>query len=80
MIPTITDDVIPLTITGPATKYILEDNPNIIPSFLNSIAVLETALANPVIGIIVPAPAMLPILSNMPNPVNNAVIKINVMD
>ena len=36
--------------------------------------------ANPVIGIIEPAPALFPIRSYTPSPVRNAPININVID
>ena len=63
IIPTITEIASPFTITGPATVNILTQSPNMIPSFLNSIAGLVIELENPVIGTIDPAPAKTPILS-----------------
>jgi hypothetical protein len=47
------------------------------PSDLNSIAGETTALAKPVIGTSVPAPACLAIFSNTPNPVKIAAITIS---
>ena len=47
----------PYNITGPAIVKILQPIPNTCPSFLNSIAADAIALANPVIGTKVPAPA-----------------------
>ena len=68
----ITDEPIPYTSTGPAMVNIFAATPKTNPSFLNSMAGDTTALANPVIGTTVPAPAKLAILSYTPIPVNNA--------
>ena len=58
----ITDEPIPYTSTGPAMVNIFAATPKTNPSFLNSMAGDTTALANPVIGTTVPAPAKLAIL------------------
>ena len=63
MIPTKILALIPNTITGPAIENILAHSPKIMPSRLCSIAGLTIELANPVIGIILPAPPNDPILS-----------------
>ena len=76
----ITDEPIPYTSTGPAMVNIFAATPKTNPSFLNSMAGDTTALANPVIGIIDPAPALLPIKSYTPNPVKKAPINISVIE
>ena len=48
--------------TGPAMVNIFTQVPKIMPSALNSTAADDTALAKPVIGTSVPAPALLAIL------------------
>lgn len=53
----------PVTITGPAMENIFTHKPKIIPSFLKSSAGLAMEFENPVIGIMLPAPAKAPILS-----------------
>ena len=47
----------PIIITLPASLNMLLIIPKTIPSLLDSIALLVIELANPVMGIIVPAPA-----------------------
>ena len=74
------DDEIPYTNTGPAILNKFAPTPVTYPSFLNSIAGDTIEFAKPVIGIIDPAPALLPIRSYTPNPVKNAPIKIKVID
>ena len=74
------DDEIPYTNTGPAILNKFAPTPVTYPSFLNSIAGDTIEFANPVIGIIDPAPALFPIRSYTPNPVRNAPRKINVID
>ena len=54
--------VIPYTNTGPATLNILLPRPRIKPSLLNSIAGDTILFAKPVIGMVEPAPAILPSL------------------
>jgi hypothetical protein len=54
--PINTDTANPNTRVGPATLNILAPTPKIYPSLLNSMAEATMALANPVIGTIVPAP------------------------
>ena len=53
---------VPQAITGPAIVNIFTQVPKIMPSALNSTEAEDTALANPVIGTSVPAPALLAIL------------------
>lgn len=74
------DDEIPYTNTGPAILNKFAPTPVTYPSFLNSIAGDTIEFANPVIGIIDPAPALFPIRSYTPKPVRNAPRKINVID
>ena len=74
------DDDIPYTRTGPAILNRFAPTPNTYPSLLNSIAGDTIEFANPVIGIIDPAPARFPIKSYTPSPVRNDPIKINVID
>ena len=74
------DDEIPYTNTGPAILNKFAPTPVTYPSFLNSIAGDTIEFANPVIGIIDPAPALFPIRSYTPKPVSNAPRKINVID
>jgi hypothetical protein len=71
---------VPYRITGPATLKIFVPTPRIKPSPFVSTAQEETALAKPVIGTSVPAPANLAILSKTPIPVRRAVTKISVTD
>ena len=74
------DDPIPYTNTGPAILNKLAPTPKTNPSLLYSIAGDTIELANPVIGIIDPAPALFPIKSYTPNPVKKAPININVIE
>ena len=74
------DDEIPYTNTGPAILNKFAPTPITYPSFLNSIAGDTIEFAKPVIGIIDPAPALLPIRSYTPSPVRKEPIKINVID
>ncbi len=74
------DDPIPYTNTGPAILNKLAPTPRTNPSLLYSIAGATIELANPVIGIIDPAPALFPIKSYTPNPVKKAPININVIE
>ena len=53
----------PYTSTGPAMVNILAARPRTRPSVLNSMAGAATALAKPVMGTNVPAPACLAMLS-----------------
>ena len=62
----------PYTITGPAMVNIFAPTPKMNPSVLNSTAEAATALAKPVIGTSVPAPALLAISSYRLKPVSNA--------
>ena len=57
---------------------IFAPTPNMKPSVLNSTAVAATAIAKPVIGTSVPAPANYPILLNSFSAVNNAAKNIKV--
>ena len=61
--------------TGPAIVNILAAMPVTKPSALNSIAGETTALAKPVIGTIVPAPAIFAISSYQLRPVRTALRK-----
>ena len=56
---------------------IFAPTPSMNPSVLDSIAGDTTALANPVIGTSVPAPARLAIFSYSPRPVSSALRKIS---
>ena len=69
--------VIPYTKTGPATLNILLPRPSIKPSLLNSIAGATILFANPVIGIVEPAPAILPNLEYRLIAVKKALKNIN---
>ena len=68
----------PETMTGPATVNILTHIPKMMPSLLNSIALEQMLFAKPVIGTIVPAPAILAMSSNTPIPVSKQVMKIKM--
>ena len=70
----------PNTNTGPAMVKVFTPIPVIMPSLLNSIAGETTALANPVMGTSVPAPANRAMLSKHPNPVKSADRKISEME
>ena len=61
--PTMIEEDIPYTNTGPATVNIFAPSPIISPSVLNSIAGEAMEFAKPVIGTTEPAPARLPMLS-----------------
>ena len=61
--------VMPYTSTGPAIMNILAPKPVTRPSLLNSMAGEATALAKPVMGTSVPAPACLAMLSYTLKPV-----------
>ena len=69
-------EIMPNTMTGPATVNIFAHIPKIMPSRLNSIALEHILFAKPVIGTIVPAPANLAISSKSPTPVKMQVINI----
>lgn len=71
---------VPYRRTGPATVNILAPTPRIRPSERASMAGEATALANPVMGTSVPAPAYLAMRSKTPNPVSTAEISTSVMD
>ena len=73
-------DEIPYTKTGPATVNIFAPTPIMNPSDLYSIAGDTIEFAKPVIGIIVPAPAIFPILLNIFNAVRNTLKKIKDID
>ena len=62
---------VPQAMTGPAMVNIFTQVPKIMPSALNSTAADETALAKPVIGTSVPAPALLAILWYIRRAVNS---------
>ena len=79
-IPTKTDEEIPYTSTGPATVNILLPTPIIYPSDLYSIAGETIEFAKPVIGTSEPAPANLPILLKIFNPVRNAAMPIKTIE
>lgn len=64
--------------TGPAIVNILTAVPVTNPSLFASMAGEATALANPVIGTSVPAPATRAILSNTPMPVKSPAANTNV--
>jgi hypothetical protein len=66
------------TITGPAIVNILTQIPYIMPSLFASMAGEAIEFEKPVIGMIVPAPANLPMRSNTPMPVNNDAKKIKI--
>ena len=66
----------PKTITGPATENIFAHKPSTMPSLLCSIAGLTIEFANPVIGMMLPAPPNEPILSYTPKPVRMPVMRI----
>ena len=70
----------PYTITGPAMVNIFAAVPKIRPSVLNSTAGAAMALANPVMGTSVPAPARLAISSYKLSPVRSADSATSVMD
>ena len=70
----------PKTNTGPATVNIFAPTPITYPSDLYSIAGETIEFAKPVIGTKEPAPANLPILLNIFNPVRKALIPIKIME
>lgn len=70
--------VTPVTITGPAIENIFTHSPKISPSFLKSSAGLAIEFENPVIGIMLPAPANAPMRSYTPIPVSNDARKIKI--
>ena len=76
MIPYNTPHNVPYNNTGPATVKIFDPTPTISPSLFVSRAGETTALANPVTGTKVPAPATRAILSKIPTPVRTADRKI----
>ena len=78
--PTKIEVEIPNTKTGPATVNIFPPTPITYPSDLYSIAGDTIEFANPVIGIKEPAPANLPILLKIFNPVRNADSPISKME
>lgn len=71
-------EMMPQTITGPATVNIFTHMPNMMPSCLYSMALEHMLFAKPVIGTIVPAPANLAMSSNTPIPVKMQVINIKI--
>ena len=80
MIPYNTPADRPYTITGPAMVNIFAPTPRMKPSVLNSTAGAAMALAKPVMGTKVPAPANLAILSYRLNPVSSAEMATNVTE
>ena len=78
--PTSTEAEIPNTSTGPATVNIFPPTPITYPSDLYSMAGETIEFANPVIGIKEPAPANLPILLKIFNPVKIAAIPRSTRD
>ena len=80
MTPYMAPASVPNKITGPHTVNILAPTPRTYPSERESIAGDATALAKPVMGSSVPAPARLAILSYIPIPVSRTDIKIRVIE
>ncbi len=70
----------PYTRTGPAMVNSRAPVPSTQPSGVNSMAGEVMALAKPVIGTPVPAPAYRAMRSNTPIPVSSAVKNTNVME
>ena len=73
-----TKNVVEFTTEGPATVKILAPTPRISPSLLASMAGDTTALAKPVMGTRVPAPANLAMRSKTPRPVRMAATSTRV--
>ena len=80
MTPYMAPASVPNKITGPQTVKILAPTPRTYPSERESIAGDATALAKPVMGSRVPAPARLAILSYTPMPVRITDKKIRVIE
>ena len=76
--PNINPNNVPYNMILPVNLNILAPIPFINPSDLLSIALLVIVFANPVLGTINPHLQKLNILSNIPIPVNNDPININV--
>ena len=78
--PAAADQTIPFTTTGPTTLNIFTAVPMMSPSERNSIAALDMALANPVIGRNEPAPPCLAMTSYTPRPVRSMAATTSAID